>query len=150
MNKIEYDIKLNDSGRPCIDLPRDHEDKPEDKFFVLELTRYLLQNIYTRRSESFDSDTSNKISDAIILLQQLGDEMAILLWENMKLAGDAAILLNNKYHIQVDTVENRDKLIGEYICYNNKLFKRQNGLKVLVTDEMKIYELINNNWNEII
>jgi hypothetical protein len=32
MLKIEYEIKLNENGRPYIDLPTDYEDKPEDKF----------------------------------------------------------------------------------------------------------------------
>jgi hypothetical protein len=152
MYKIEYDIKLNESGRPCIDLPKDYENKPEDRFLAIELARYILQDLNLRKSGGLSSDTVEKLETSINFLGQIGDEVAALLWEGMKLSGEAAFILNNKYHIQVENVEERDKL-GFVMAYNNKVFKRQNGLKVLVTDEMKIYELqggiANENWVEI-
>jgi hypothetical protein len=152
MYSIEYDIKLNESGRPCIDLPQEHEDKPEDKFLALELARYVLQGVYMRKSSEFNPETGEKLEIAINLLGQIGDEVAALLWEGMKLSGDAAFIMNSRYHIQVESIEERDKL-GFVSVYNSKVFKRQEGLKVLVTNEMKVYKLQggieNENWTEV-
>jgi hypothetical protein len=153
MNKIEYEIVLNKSGRPCIGLSNQYEDKPEDKFFALELTRYILENVYARRSKQFDEETAKQINQAITLLQQIGDEIAEILWQNMKLLGDTSILFNKPYHVQVKTIEERNQLSFNGILAEDKIYLRQEGLRVLVTDEMKIYELKggidNENWCEI-
>jgi hypothetical protein len=153
MFEIKYEIKLNEQGRPCIDLPPDYEQKPEDKFFAIELARYFLQGTYSRMtSPPYDQNTIIMTDIAINLLGQIGDEMAKILWYNMKTAGDATYIMNNKYHTQVNSVEERDK-IGKYIVTTGKIYERQEGFKVLVTDEMKIYELqggiTNENWVEI-
>jgi len=154
MHRIEYEIKLNDTGRPCIDLSSDYEDKPEDKFFAIELARYVLQDVYNRRSSEFDTQTAEEIDRGIRLLGQIGDEVAVLLWENMKMLGQVAFAMNGKYHVQVKDIEERDNLNPQAILQGDKLYFRTEGLKVLVTDEMKIYELVNGieneNWTEVI
>jgi hypothetical protein len=48
----------------------------------------------------------------------------------------------------VDSLENRDNL-GKHVSTNGKIYEKQNGLKVFVTEEMKIYEYKNEIWNEI-
>ena len=45
MHTIEYEIGLNDEGRPFIGLPEDYEQNPEDRFFAIEITRYILQDL---------------------------------------------------------------------------------------------------------
>ena len=154
MHKIEYEIKLNDLGRPCVDLAIDHENKPEDKFFAIELARYILQEVYQRRSTEFDKQASDAIDVTIRLLGQVGDQMAELLWENMKLSGDAGFILGQKFHVICDTIEQRDNIDKKGILYFDKLYVRQEGLKVLVReDKWKIYELKggvdNENWVEV-
>jgi hypothetical protein len=153
MHKIEYEIKLNESGRPCIELSKDYEDKPEDKFFAIELARYFLQKIYSRRSVEFDKETSTNIELAINLFGQLGDEIAEILWHDMKSLGEATFILGRTYHIIVDTIEDRDNLNDKGIVQNDKIYVKQEGLKVFVTKEMKIYELkggiTNDNWEEV-
>jgi len=153
MLKIEYEIKLNENGRPYIDLPTDYEDKPEDKFFVLELARYLLQNVYVRRSAEFDPYTAAKLDDCINILGQVSDEVAILLFKQMQVTGDFAIITNRNYDVQVDSIEERNKLNYNGFIYNNKIYVRHEGLKVLVLSDMKIYELQggidDTNWEEI-
>ncbi len=152
MLKIEYEIKLNESGRPCIDLVEDHENKPEDKFLAIELTRYILQRTLARTSSKIDIETINKLEITINLLAQVGDEFAVLLWESMKIQGEAAFIMCNNYHFRVNSIEERNK-IGKYIVTDGKIFTKQKGLKVFVIDEMKIYELkngiANENWVEI-
>lgn len=153
MHKIEYEIKLNESGRPCIELSKDYEDKPEDKFFAIELARYFLQKIYSRRSAEFDKETSKNIELAINLFGQLGDEVAEILWHDMKSLGEATFILGRNYHIIVDAIEDRNNLSDKGIVQNDKIYMKQEGLKVFVTKETKIYELkggiSNDNWEEI-
>jgi len=150
---IEYEIKLNDTGRPCIELSSEYKDKAEDKFFSIELARYFLQSVYARRSSEFDQESSNAMDIGIRLLGQIGDEMAEILWNNMKNLGDIAFITECRYHIMVKTIEERDKLSDKGIIEGNKLFIKQEGLKVLVTNEMKIYELkggiTNENWCDV-
>lgn len=40
--KIEYDIKLNDEGRPYIEIGDDFSGHPEHRFFAFEITKYVL------------------------------------------------------------------------------------------------------------
>jgi len=153
MLKIEYEIKLNESGRPYIELPVDYDNKAEDRFFVLELARYFLQGVCQRRSAEFDPHTANKLNDCVGILEQISDEVAIILYNQMEMLGEIIVPFNNKYHIRVETIEERDSLNRKGIIYNGKIFRRQEGLKVLVSSIMKIYELRegigNENWVEI-
>jgi len=153
MNKIEYNISLNKSGRPSIELPIDYENNPEDKFLAIEITRYIFHDLYGRMENFMDEETISQLNNAIQFLQQISDEMALIIFDSMKVAGDASFFVKTPYHIQVKTIDERNALDKEQIFYDGKIFTRQIGLKVLVTDEMKLYELkdgINNeNWTEI-
>lgn len=148
MNKIEYDVALNDEGRPCIELSPEYEDKPEDKFFAIEISRYVLQDVYNRRSAEFDEKTSTKLEECMNLLGQIGDEIAVLLWENMRTMGDMDMIFNKKYHAQVSSIEELNE-ITEYIHSDGKIYKIQDGIKVLVIDTMIIYEQKDKNWTEV-
>jgi hypothetical protein len=149
MHKIEYDLDLNDEGRPCIQLSDNYEDKPEDKFFAIEISRYIIHDVLSRRSAEFDQETSEKLNECLNMLGQIGDEIAALLWENMKMLGDVDLMINKNYNIMVTSLENRDNL-GKYVSSNGKIYEKVDGFKVLVTEEMKIYEFKDENWNEII
>ena len=154
MYKIEYEINLNEKGRPCIGLLKNHENKPEDKFLVIELARYIVQEVYGRKISEFDKKTATMIDVTIRLLGQLGDEMAELLWNSMKTAGDATFIMGQNFHVICNTIEERDKIDEKGILYFDKLYVRQEGLKVLVKeDKWKIYELkggtSNDNWIEM-
>jgi hypothetical protein len=153
MHRLEYEIELNETGRPCIDLPKDYEHKPEDRFFAIELTRYVLQDIYNRRSAEFDADAAKVIESGINLLGQVGDEVAEILWNQMKNLGDNDFLIKKRYHIMVETTQIRDELNTRYIHYNDRIYTRQEGLRVLVLDESNIYELqggiTNENWIKV-
>jgi len=161
MSRIEFEIKLNESGRPCIDLPEDYENKPEDRFFSIEIARYILQDIYARRSAEFDADASKSIENGITLLGQIGDEIAQILWNDMKTMGEVAMILDSAYHVEVHSIEERDNLSFDYFAYNGKLYKRQEGLKVYVMQPLEqfdraisgLYKLVggitNENWVKI-
>jgi hypothetical protein len=151
MLKIDYEINLNDNGRPCVELSEDYVDKAEDKFFAIELARYFLQGAYERRSAQFDEETAKNIDIAVRLLGQIADEMAHILWDNMKAMGELEMMLDKKYHIMVKSLEERDLILDKPIVYEGKLFFKIGGLKVFVTDEMKIFEYKNNDnhWEEV-
>jgi hypothetical protein len=138
MHKIEYEIKLNKAGRPCIELPVDYENKAEDRFFAIEIARYILQDVLNRRKDGIDESTWQKFETVIAVLGQVGDEIAHILWDGMVLMGDTMLLLDKRYHVMVKTVEERDGL-HDFIIYDDKIYKKKNGLKVLVSDEEKVY-----------
>lgn len=147
MPNFEYEIELNENGRPCIKLLDDYQDKASDKFLCIEISRYILQNVYYRRSEEFDKITTDKINDCITVLGQISDEMSKIMWEAMKEAGDIALLTNNNYIAIVDNYENLKKL-DKFFLFGERIYEKKIGLRVLVSDEMKIYELIEDNENE--
>jgi len=153
MPTIEYEIKLNDSGRPCIDLPSTYEPIPEDKFFAIELARYLLQETYSRRSPEFDKETAWAMDIAIRSLGQIGDEIAKLLWHSMKVAGETT-LIYGRWHVHVDTIEERDAIPEYGIIQNEKLYLREEGLKVFVLKGAQRFELkggtTNDNWVKLL
>jgi len=159
MLKIEYEIKLNETGRPCIELSDDYEQNPEDKFFALEIARYYLQTVHSRMDEiKYDKHTIETMDIAIRLLGQVGDEMAEIIYDGMRSMGEIALLTDSAYNVIVNSIEERDNLPFEYFAYNNRLFKRQIGLKVYVQypleeydkEKSGLYELVdgitNENW----
>lgn len=148
MYKIEYDVKINENGRPYIDLPDDYENNSEDRFFVMELVRYILQDSLNRRGKDLSSHTLDKMEDTISFIGQIGDEIAHIIYEQMKNLGEAEFLLNNYYHVQVDTIEQRNNIPLHNIQFGNKIFDRCEGLKVLVVGEENIYVLTNGIENE--
>lgn len=149
MLKIDYEIKLNDNGRPCVELSEDYVDKAEDKFFAVELSRYFLQSVYSRKSQQFDNHTAEMIDAAVRLLGQIGDEMAQILFNNMKAMGELDMMLDKKYHVMVRTLEERDSIEDKPIVYEGKIFYKSEGLKIFVINEHKIYEYSNDVWEEV-
>jgi len=161
MYRIEYEIGLNEKGRPFIELPEDYEHKAEDRFFAIEVARYVLQDVSNRRSAEFDKEAAETIDITVRLLGQVGDNIAEILYNNMKAMGEIEVMLNKSYNIMVNNIEERDALSETNIFYNGKLFNRIEGLKVCVQlydietflPYYQIYELqggiTNENWKLI-
>jgi len=148
MYRIEYEVKVNEFGRPYISLPEDYEQRPEDRFFAIEITRYILMDLLVKRKPDLDENTVEKMNMGTTLLGQIGDSVAELLWNDMRNQGDVMLMFDNKYHIQVNSIEERDSLDMKFIYYNNKIFQRQEGLKVFVLENETVYELKNGINNE--
>jgi len=140
MFNIKYEIGLNEHKRPCIELPLDYEQRPEDRFFVIEVTRYILQDLLRRRTEKLDERTIIALKDAEALLGQLGDESAKILYGNMRLQGDVALMMDSAYHIEVNGIEERDNLPENDIIYKGKIHDREIGLKVYVNYPLENYD----------
>lgn len=153
MLKIEFEIELNESGRPYIHLPENYRDNPQDRFFALELSRYMLQALHANRSPKFDEESIKSLEITITTLERISDEVASLLKREMEFMGETSMMFNTNYHLMVENVEERNNLNYEGIVRGDKILKRQEGLRVLVQNEMKVYELKggidNENWIEI-
>ena len=132
--RINYNIDLNEHGRPCIQLPQDYEHNPEDKFFSIEITRYLIQDLLQRRGQDVDENTIEVMDTTINFLAQIGDEMAEILYGQMKSLGDVDMMMDKFFHINVKSIEERDNLPDRGIFYNGRIFDRVEGLLVQVND----------------
>ncbi|MFW6246622.1 MAG: hypothetical protein ACOC22_00400 [bacterium] len=148
MFKIEYDVKISENGRPYIDLPDDNANNVEDRFFVIEMTRYILQGTLRRNNDRLTPEIQKHMENTEIIIGQVGDEMAKIIHAQMKNLGEYEFIVGNNYHIQVDTIEQRNSLPLHDILYNGKLFDRREGLKVFVVNEENIYVLTNGIENE--
>lgn len=136
MFEIKYEIGLNDEGRPYIELPDDYEQHPEDRFFMIELTRYMLQDLLKRRTPDLDSDTVQQLDESERLLGQLGDEMAKIIYDGMRVAGESAFIYGGKPKIFVNSKDERDALPDKDILYRDMIFDRKEGLHVIVQTPM--------------
>lgn len=146
MQKIEYEIKLNENGRPYVYLPDDYDNNQEHKFFALEITRYLLINIMNNRSSEFSFENSSKMDLCVNMLGQISDEVAEILYNNMKNAGDNSFYINKQYHIVVDDLSELH-IDGNKYIFNEVIYEKRDGLKAFVVNENSIYVYNNNEWN---
>jgi hypothetical protein len=153
MLKFEYEIKLNDDGRPYIDISPDHDDNIEDKFMGMELTRYILTGIYNIRKDVYTENDLKVMKLTLEFLEKVSDEMALILKGAMETSGELQLTYYRDFDIQVPNIKKRDDINYEGIIYGNKLFKRCTGLKVMVQDTMKVYQLVdgidNEHWKEV-
>ena len=128
MHEIDYNIGINDDGRPYIKLPVDYEQKPEDRFFALEITRYMLQDLLKRSTDRLDEKTIEVMGNAESFIGQLSDEVSALLYGQMKTLGDVEMMMENPFHINVPNLKERDLLPDNNILYDGKVFDRVEGL----------------------
>ena len=140
MYNIRYEIGLNEQGRPCIELPEDYEQRPEDRFFALEIARYILQDVLSRNTEAVDSDTIEQMDEAERLLGQLGDEVAAILYGMMRNSAELQLSFDCAYHSQVSSIEERDALPEKDIIYEGKIYDRVEGLRVYVLQPLEVYD----------
>jgi hypothetical protein len=150
MPTIDYEIKLNDSGRPCIDLPPDYPQIPENQFFALEMCRYILQKTHAGMNvPPFDQHTVDTMDASIRMIGQVSDEVARLLWHSMKAQGDATLAFG-RWHVHVDTIEERDAIPEHGIVQDGKLYLREEGFIVFVLKGAQRFKLkdgtTNDNW----
>lgn len=148
MPTIDYEIKLNDSGRPCIDLPPDYQQIPENQFFALEMCRYILQKTHAgMQSPPFDQHTIDTMDNSINMIGQISDEVARLLWHSMKAQGDSALAFN-RWHVHLNTIEERDAIPEHGMVQYGKLYLREEGLTVYVTQTVQRFILQGGTTND--
>jgi len=156
MHSIDYEIKLNDENRPYIKLSENYQDKPEDKFFAIEIATYIIRNSFNNTSFVLDDNSRLKLKESLDFLLDVGDNMAKIIFDDMRAAGEIAMMIDTPYHIEVKSIEERNALPEKNITYNDKIFDRVEGLKVGIAyyDEKTyeryfiVYELVDGITNE--
>lgn len=133
MNIIKYEIGLNEQGRPYIELPDDYEQRPEDRFFAIEIARYILGDLLARRIADIDEKTAHQVDEAERLLGQLGDKIAEILYDGMRTNAQLSKMFNHSFDVMVGSIEERDALPDKNILYDDKIFDREIGLRVAVS-----------------
>ena len=153
MLNFEYQIKLNDDDRPYIDIPEEYQNKTEDQFMVLEMSRYLILSLLNLRRSELPENEVKALESSFDTLEVLSDELGILLRKQMEVLGETVLETARNYHIMLDTLDQRNELNYNGIVYDGKIFKRVMGLKVLVLENMEIYELVdgidNEHWRRV-
>jgi len=156
MYRIEYEIGLNEEGRPYIGLPDNYEQRPEDRFFALEIARYILGDLLVRRTPELDEETVDAMVNAEALLGQLGDNVAEILYGVMRNMGETHLLVGAPYHIGLKKYEELEALPDKDILYDGRIYDRVEGLRVRITNydepsyvpSYDVYELIDGITNE--
>lgn len=153
MHRFEYEIQLNEDGRPYINIPEDYKEKPEDKFMALELTCYILRKLIETRQENLDEQAVQSLEISFDTLYKISDEVSILIKNQMETMGEMVMEVNNTYHFQVESIEELKSLNYNGIMRDGKIFKRVEGLRVFVNSEDKVFGLKdgidNENWVEL-
>lgn len=155
MYNFKYEIRLNDKGRPYIHLFDDHENRIEDRFMALEIARYVLYDLAENKRNTLPEHFVEELQKAGDVVGQLSDKLAELIRGQMDLMDslkrDLLVFtdpiktdVDKDFDIEIETLLGRD---------NIPIGKRTYGLKVLVSENQKIYMLIggigNNHWAEL-
>ena len=161
MFKFEYEIKLNDQGRPYVD-PVGETLKElgfvEHKFMAMELARYIIGssiNLHQQQPERLTLP-EGELERLISLeneITRLSNIYAKTIKDQFELLGIADRLINKNFDF---TVFNEEELFGlnyNGIITDNRIFKRTEGLKVKLIQTGQIFELVggidNEHWTEI-
>jgi hypothetical protein len=146
MYSFEFSIEVNEFGRPVI-VPSKKSMKEldllENKFMCLELSRSLLeQTIVNHSKRPLPKDEIERIKYVHLELQAMSDIFALAIKEQMQVMNNVETLLNPPiYDLQVDTLNDLHNLNYNGIIYGEQIFQRKEGLRVMVIEDKKVYEL---------
>lgn len=139
MYKIEYDIILNEDNRPVIHLPDEYGDNPEDKFMVMEIARYFIQQTIIANQHRLDETTIEMGSVADSFIGQISDEMAKILFDQMLETADVMKELDDRYPIKINSVEELDRT-GDYIQDGDRIYKKEVGLLSVINGVQYMFD----------
>lgn len=155
MYSFNYEIRLNDKGRPYIHLLDNHENRTEDRFMALEIARYVLYDLAKNKKNTLPEHFVEELQKAGDIVGQLSDKLAELIKGQMDLMEglkrDLHVFANP---VKTDEVRNFDIEIETLLGRDNlPIGKRIDGLRVLVSENQKVYILKggigNNHWTEL-
>lgn len=161
MFKFEYEILLNDQGRPYISSVGDTIKQMsfvEHKFMAMELSRNVVGssiNAHLQEPERLtlpegELERLKMLEDEIT---RLSDIYAKTIKIQFELLGIADRLLNNNFDVSVHNKDERDALNYNGFIFDDRLFKRVEGLKVKIITTGEIYQLVggidNEYWTQI-
>jgi len=149
--KIVYEIRIDNDGRPYVHLPEEFDDIAEHRFFSMEMTRYILQevlrnNIQKPQHLKISQSAMDVLEATAQSIGNISDEMALIIKTSMvNNIPINNIFKNIKFDITVYSKPDLENILKVFL-YNNKFYVRKNNIKVLVIDELTIYQL---NWENI-
>lgn len=150
MLHLDYEINLDGNGEPQVQLSKYYEEIPEDKFMIISLAAGLISNmiIHPDHKSNFNETEQKVFEITSRMLQTIKRDIGNHLKERI-----ATNNTGKNYDVEVTTIVRRNALNYNGIIYEDKIFKREIGLKVLVLETMKVYELQdgidNENWVEV-
>ncbi len=155
MLQFDYEIRLDENGEPFVQLSKHYEEVPEDKFMVFDIVSRLvsmsLSNVEFRAVLSDDHIKAIEICNQV--LYAFKKDIGTQIKKRMIERGEDILNKPKEYQIEVSTIEKRNSLNYNGIIYEDKIYRREVGLRVLVLETMKVYELKdgidNTNWSEV-
>lgn len=161
MFNFQYEILLNKEGRPYIN-PVGETNKEmsfiEHKFMGIELCRSIISQTLFSHQENpekrpLEIDEINRLIQLENELNRISDIFAKSIKDQIDLVDIADRLINKNFDISVVSIEDRDNLNYNGFIYDDRIFKRQEGLKVKVLQTGEIFELVggvdNEHWTKI-
>lgn len=151
MLKIEYSIKIaEDDKYPYIELADNYDDKPEDKFFVLELTKLMLHNLIESKRYYTDPEMNFEMITAFNFIDLLSEEVGKLIVNTMTVpntisSNDPAIKMACDFEVKT-----YKDLTGKSIYHaGNATYIKKDGLLAYVSEEKAVYECKENLSNKL-
>jgi hypothetical protein len=159
MFNFQYEIKIGVDGRPYISPVKETEKEMsfiEHKFMGIELCRTIISQTVLSHQENPQRRPlpPGEVERLLYLEDELirfSDIFAKSIKEQFELLDIADRLINKTYDVSVDTIEERDQLNYNGFIFDDKIFKREIGLKVKVLRTGDVYVLKdgvdNEHWN---
>ena len=141
---LKYDIAINNHGDIYANLSPQSDDRPEDKFFAVELTKYLFLSVFSNKRVYDDSLSKEDYETTINSLSKISDQMATLLKDQLKSTGELMKNINTSYMFEVETYDELKSLPEKDILVDNFIVDKYEGLRVRVKSEDKIYTCLGN------
>lgn len=156
MFKFHYDIELTEEGRPYIVPVGDTEKEMsmvEHKFMGLEMARTVVSStIELHESDPITrplpEEELERLKNLEFEITRLSNIYSITIKEQFELMAIADSLLNKDFDFTVLTEEERDNLKYNAIIRNDRMYVREEGLKVKIIRTGEIFELVGGIDNE--
>lgn len=161
MFNFEYEILLSDEGVPYIN-PIGNTEKElsfvEHKFMAIEMTRSILTttielHVSNPEKRPLPVEELERLKFLESEITRLSRIYSLSIKEQFELLGIADKILNKDFDLTVLTIDERDELNYNGIIFNDRIYKRVEGLKVKVIKTGQVFELIggvdNQHWTEI-
>lgn len=162
MREFKYEIKYDEHNEPYVIVPQDYTDTIEDKFMMVSLVSYLMKNVLDEKKLVYGEKEVSMLENTVEFLDGVAYNLGQLMTGENLFADEMKETINqepksseeikeeDEYHIVVDKVKDRNELPKHNIIHNDRIFEREEGLRVYVKSTGKIYELrggvSNNKW----
>jgi hypothetical protein len=158
MFNFQYEIHFAEDGRPFIEpvgLTTKEMSFIEHKFMCLEITRtFISQTVLSHQQKgTLPSEELDRLIRMEGDLIRVSNVLAKTIKDQKDLLNIADRLINKNYDVSVNSIEERNALNYEGFIFDDRIYKRVEGLKVKVLNTGEIFELIggvdNEHWTKL-